>query len=85
MKSIKFTPNTAYKQLMATGTQGNRSNYWLLAQTKGNEVGEVIRKPYASLKRATTAWRKLIQKHGKDSGWVIITSDRLGQYGFVWL
>ena len=85
MKSIKFKANTAYKQLMTTGTTGNRSNVWVLAQTKGNEVGQVIRKPYKSLTRATTAWRKLIQKHGMDSGWVIITSDRLGQYGFVWL
>ena len=85
MKSIKLNPNNTYAQLLKTGTLGNRSNVWLLAKTKGNEVGELVRKPYKSLARATTAWRKLIEANGIDSGWVIITSDRLGQYGFVWL
>ena len=85
MKSITLKPNAVYKQILAEGTLGKRSNVWIVCQKKGNEVGEIVRKPYQSLTRATTAWRKRIEKHGKDSGWVVITSDALASCGFIWL
>lgn len=89
MKSIQLHPNTTYLQLMVSGGKGNRSNVWVVVRKKGGEVGEIKfkgNKPhdFSSLARATQAWRKLIEKDGKDSGWVIITSDELARSSFVW-
>ena len=89
MKSIQLHPNTTYLQLMTSGTAGNRSNVWVVVRKRGGEVGEIKfkgNKPhdFSSLARATQAWRKLIEKDGKDSGWVIITSDELARSSFVW-
>ena len=88
MKSITLKPNAVFKQVMLSNNENpiiGRSNVWVVCQKKGDEVGEIVRKPYQSLTRATTAWRKRIEKHGKDSGWVVITSDALASCGFIWL
>ena len=90
MKSIKLNPNTTYLQLLKNGTEGGRSNCWVVACKRGGEIGEVKFKgntPHAftSLARATQAWRKLARKDGKDFGWCIITSDELARSSCVWL
>ena len=90
MKAIQLHPNATYLQLMTTGTQGNRSNVWVVACKRGGEIGEVKfkgNKPHAftSLARATQAYRKLAQRDGKSFGWCIITSDELARSSFIWL
>jgi len=92
MKSIAYKPNTAFKQILATGTLGNRSNVWVVCRKRGNEVGSIHRigntrklQPFKSLKRATNALRKHIEADGKDAGWVILTSDQLARCGLIWL
>jgi len=85
MKSIALKPNAVFKQLMAEGTLGNRSNVWLIARKKGDEIGEVIKHPYTSLARTDRKRRSLLRRDGKDSGWVSITSNELARCGFVWL
>jgi hypothetical protein len=90
MKSIQLNPNKTYLQLMTTGSQGNRSNVWVVVRKRGGEVGEIKfkgNKPHAyeSLAKATLSYRKLVQRDGRDSGWCIITSDELARSSFVWL
>ena len=88
MKSITIKPNAVLKQLMTENAERpiiGRSNVWLIARKKGNEVGEVIKHPYTSLARTDRKRRSLLRRDGKDSGWVSITSDQLARCGFVWL
>ena len=85
MKSITLKPNAVYKQLLADGTLGNRSNVWVIVRKKGNEIGEIIKHPYASVALTDRKRRSLIKRDGKDSGWVSITSNELASCGFIWL
>jgi hypothetical protein len=90
MKSIKLAPNKALMQVMKEGTQGNRSNVFVVCRKINGEVGEFKlkgKKPHAftSLKVATNAWRKLVQRDGKDSSWVITTSNELARSEMIWL
>jgi hypothetical protein len=88
MKSIKIRTNKVLKQIMAENEEHpiiGRSDIWLIARKKGDEIGEVIKHPYTSLARTDRKRRSLLKRDGKDSGWVSITSNDLARCGFVWL